>query len=515
MSAEALRAFHERTKHSPRSIRETSHFLDWANQPSRLKEYRALPIQALPPFRPTGIPCHRAVAASASPGGDASLDVEGLSYLLFQAAGVSRTVRAPLGEFRFRTYASAGALYPNEVYVVAGEVKGLDPGVYHYAPERHGLRRLRAEDARGGLGLVGESPGAATLVLTGIPWRTSWKYQARGFRHLFWDAGMMLANLLAAAAARGVRARVLLGFVDEAVNTTVGVDGREEFALAVVPLGRGVSPAPIDLPPLALEVEPVSPQPFLDPEIETAHAATVLASEDEVAAFRQGAARAEAAPAGTARETPAPSSPVGPSPLPEDLLSTDPLEEVVRRRGSSRRQARAAFPARELGAILGRALAGLPADWLVEAMGLEALVVASALEGLPPGVHRFLPDGRFAVLREGSFRGDAGYLCLEQRLAADAASVTFLLADLDRYLSTLGGRGYAAAQLEGGIAAGRVYLGAYAQCLGASGITFYDDEVRRFLDTGREPMLVVVAGPEGHRTSIRRCREARRPSVPG
>jgi hypothetical protein len=81
-----------------------------------------------------------------------------------------------------------------------------------------------------------------------------------------------------------------------------------------------------------------------------------------------------------------------------------------------------------------------------------------------------------------------------------------MLADLDRALGSLGGRGYAAAQLEAAIMVGRVYLGAYAQCLGASGITFYDDDVRRFLETDLEPMLVAVTGPEGRRTSIRRCR---------
>jgi hypothetical protein len=59
------------------------------------------------------------------------------------------------------------------------------------------------------------------------------------------------------------------------------------------------------------------------------------------------------------------------------------------------------------------------------------------------------------------------------------------------------------------VVAGRIYLGAYAQCLGASGITFYDDEARRFFRTELEPMLAVVTGPEGARPSIIRCRRDR------
>ena len=81
------------------------------------------------------------------------------------------------------------------------------------------------------------------------------------------------------------------------------------------------------------------------------------------------------------------------------------------------------------------------------------------------------------------------------------------MADLDAYLGALGGRGYRVAQLQAAVAAGRLYLGAYAQCLGASGITFYDDAVSEFFGARWSPMLAVVLGPEGARRSIIGCRE--------
>lgn len=486
--AERLRAYHDWTKHSPQSIRTSGHYLDWDNEPARFKEYLDLKAEPLPPFRDSGVAAHAAVASS--PDGDGAVDIEVLSHLLFHAAGISRTLRTPMGEFHFRTYASAGALYPIEAYVVAGGVEGLEEGVYHHAPRRHGLHLLRSGDRRGDLGLAGADPGSVCLILTGIPWRTAWKYATRGFRHLFWDAGMMLANLLAAAAARGVAARVLLGFVDEAVDRVLGVDGRTEFALCAVALGEGAAGAPTDAPALDLAVAPLSPRPLSDPEIEAAREAVRLRTEDEVRAFRQ--ARPE--PGGEPRVE----LPTG------HELSDDPLELAVRRRGSSRRLSGEGFPAAEYGAILDRALSGLRGDWPGRVP--RAFVSAHALEGLEPGVYEYVPGSGFRPIAEGRFRAQAGHLCLDQRLGADAAATTFLMADLDRSLEALGGRGYAAVQLEAAVAAGRMYLGGYAQCLGASGITFYDDEAREFFRTEAEPMLAMVLGREARRREVIRCR---------
>jgi hypothetical protein len=61
----------------------------------------------------------------------------------------------------------------------------------------------------------------------------------------------------------------------------------------------------------------------------------------------------------------------------------------------------------------------------------------------------------------------------------------------------LGARGYRAAQLEAGIVGGKVYLGTYAHRFGATGLTFYDDEVERFFSPdadGKSCVLVVAVG---------------------
>jgi SagB-type dehydrogenase family enzyme len=172
-------------------VRRRARPLDWANKPSPYKEYPGIALEPLPPH---------------------------LDRLLRLGAGVARSRRG----YEFRTYSSAGALYPIEVYVATAH------GLFHFHPRELGLRRLREEDVRDALG-----GGETVLALTGILWRTAWKYDARGYRHLYWDAGTMLANLLELAPGE---ARLLTGFVDEEVNAVLGVDGIDEVALALLQL---------------------------------------------------------------------------------------------------------------------------------------------------------------------------------------------------------------------------------------------------------------------------------------
>ena len=97
----------------------------------------------------------------------------------------------------------------------------------------------------------------------------------------------------------------------------------------------------------------------------------------------------------------------------------------------------------------------------------------------------------------GNFREQAGYLGLQQALAADASVNAFFLIDLAAVLERYGNRGYRMAQVEAGIRAGWLYLGAYAQRLGASGLTFFDDDVTEFFSPhakGKSVMFFVALG---------------------
>ena len=97
----------------------------------------------------------------------------------------------------------------------------------------------------------------------------------------------------------------------------------------------------------------------------------------------------------------------------------------------------------------------------------------------------------------GDFRDQAGFLGLEQDLPKDAAAAVFFLVDLNQLLERFGNRGYRIAQLEAGVMGGRLYLAAYAQGFGASGLTFFDDETIQFLSPhaeGKTVMFLVALG---------------------
>jgi nitroreductase len=90
------------------------------------------------------------------------------------------------------------------------------------------------------------------------------------------------------------------------------------------------------------------------------------------------------------------------------------------------------------------------------------------------------------LIKAGEFRREAGYLGLEQALPAEAAATIFFITDLNAVFERFGNRGYRAAQLEAGIIGGKMYLAAYAQGLGASGLTFYDEDVIEFFSPRAE-----------------------------
>jgi len=178
----------------------------------------------------------------------------------------------------------------------------------------------------------------------------------------------------------------------------------------------------------------------------------------------------------------------------------DSIEQVILRRGSARKFARAPISLAQLSTMLDRATRGVPADFLDPpgAQLNQLYLIVHAVEGLESGAYVFYRDrGMLGFLKQGNFRAQAGHLGLDQELAADAAVDIFFLVDLRPVLQRFGNRGYRAVQLEAGILGGKLYLAAYAQHLGATGLTFYDDEVVRFFSPHAESksaILLVAVG---------------------
>jgi SagB-type dehydrogenase family enzyme len=216
--------------------------LDWSNQPETYKLYRDVPKFALPePVTAGGRPLWTVVSERRSVRrySDQPLSMDDLSQLLWACQGVTGT----RGEYEFRASPSAGALYPVETYLVANDIEGLDPGVYHYSVLEHGLDQLNAGDYRDLVAsaaldqpMAGRAP--VVFIWTGIFQRCRWKYRQRAYRYVYLDAGHIVENLALAAVALDLGSCQIGALYDEEVNAIVGVDGVEESTIYMTVVGR-------------------------------------------------------------------------------------------------------------------------------------------------------------------------------------------------------------------------------------------------------------------------------------
>src|SRR5713226_1704320 len=282
-NSDAAWNYHNATKHSYASIRSNAHFMDWNNQPLPFKIYPTLEPMRLPgEVRQSGVAALSAIAERVSAQTNAAPDVEAVAQLLYLSAGITRRRKYSGGEIYFRAAACTGALYEVELYLVCGELGGLEAGVYHFGPAEFGLRRLRAGDYRRRLlEATGSEPAIAhaplTVLCTCTYWRNAWKYQARTYRHFGWDNGTLLANLLAVGTALGMSAKVVCGFVDATVNNLLDVDTQGEVAFSLVALGYVSALPPQTTPgisPLGLETVPLSRSEVDYPLMREMHAAS-------------------------------------------------------------------------------------------------------------------------------------------------------------------------------------------------------------------------------------------------
>jgi hypothetical protein len=399
-----------------------------------------LPRRALPAELPATTPSALSVLAGTARAAEAVVDLAQLARLLFLSAGVVRTSQRNSRRHLFRAAGSAGGRFPLELYVAAPEGSALPAGVHCYDPEQHALLEIGPPPS-------GDAPA---IVITGVPWRTGWRYRERGYRHVYWDAGTMLAQLLALASSAGLEAGLVTRFPDAIVESLVGADGVHEFAVAVVSLG--------------------SAAPNLAPTGEAVGGAVDRAPlEFPLVTAAQDAGRLDAWGEPWPRGEPTEAPEQGPT-----------VEEVVLRRSSQRRM----DPTR-----------GLPRSVLTTSMaaamrGIDVphWVVVHDVEGVRPGIYRW-PE-LATPRRPGEFRDELYRVALDQGLPRDAAFVVISAtptADLDD-------RGYREAQLAAGLVEGRLHLAAYAQEVGASGMTFLDSEIPALLGEPLDGLLFTCVG---------------------
>ena len=203
------------------------------------KVYARAPSMTLPSVSDScsiGIRELIAIRRSAKAFGDQEINLEQLAFALQCSAGVTDPT------LFLRSYPSAGAMYPLEVYVAIFSVRGCDQGLYHYSVYENSLRRISVGDYRARLSKVllmedlAEKASAA-IVLSAIFHRAQIKYGERGYRMILFEAGHLAQNLLLAATAQRMAAVPVGGFMDDELNEILGLDGIEESALYPLLLG--------------------------------------------------------------------------------------------------------------------------------------------------------------------------------------------------------------------------------------------------------------------------------------
>lgn len=194
-------------------------------------------IQLPAPVRSGGIPLgellerRRSVRAFAA----RPLTLDEAAQLAWAAQGV--THRDGL-----RTAPSAGALYPLELYLVAGAVEGLESGIYRYLPAGHSLELTSAGDRRlplskAAFGQTWVAEASAIFVFGAVYERTTRKYGKRGRRYVHMEVGHAAQNLFLQAVSLGLSTVVVGAFDDAEVASVLRLPPGVQ-PLSILPVGR-------------------------------------------------------------------------------------------------------------------------------------------------------------------------------------------------------------------------------------------------------------------------------------
>jgi SagB-type dehydrogenase family enzyme len=451
-----------------------------------------------------------------------------ISEILFFAAGITRVLRYSYGTYFMRAASATGALYPIESYVVCGDITpDLKAGVYHFGPADFSLTQLRIGDYRHALASTALAEREYDTILTSplsiifssFAWRNAWKYQARSYRHWFWDCGVIVANLLATTASMKLPTKLIMGYVDDIVDRLLCLETLKEASIVIVPIGIGSCPKSdskgnnniqkeiTELP--IPKILPLSQRGEIDyPEIWNMNQNSKILDREEVESW---ISKQQLEQRNQNLDIENNAEPI----LDRKDMSSDTgtptkmtIGEVILRRGSTRRfDNHSSIPLSTLYSILDSSTRGVPMDVFtnegVRSSVIDTYFIANNVAGLEPGAYFFNRNLKaFDLLKRNASRQISGYLCLGQSLFSDASAVMFLMADLHKVLDDLGNRGYRVAQLEAGIIAGKIYLSSYAHSIGASGTTFFDDAVTEFFAphaANKSTMIAMGVGVPGYK----------------
>jgi SagB-type dehydrogenase family enzyme len=183
---------------------------------------------------------------------DAPITLEELSFLLWSTQGVQRVIPAykKTGHITLRPVPSAGGRHTYETYLAVNNVEGLEKGIYIYLPLEHKLAFCYCDDslpekltyAYGGENYIDEAIwlGKAPVVFlwSCIPYRGEWRYHCEAHRLMLLDIGHVCQNLYLACEGIGCGTCAIAGYVQEAFDDLLRVDGQNEYVVYISAVGK-------------------------------------------------------------------------------------------------------------------------------------------------------------------------------------------------------------------------------------------------------------------------------------
>jgi len=178
------------------------------------------------------------------------LTISEISQMLWAAQGITRKKDTPPRKWNEkyewqggkRTAPSAGGLYPMELYLLAGNVEGLDQGVYKYIVKNHSLIKVIDGDKRADVRDVSLkqkqiTAGAAVIVIAAVYERTSIKYGDRSEKYIFTEVGHIGQNIYLQGGSLGIGTVMIGAYKDDGLKRVLNLPD-DEKPMAVMPIGK-------------------------------------------------------------------------------------------------------------------------------------------------------------------------------------------------------------------------------------------------------------------------------------
>ncbi len=485
--------------HSHTSYRRGSmggHSLDWQNQPDVFKKYQGV----IPISLPDEIPSLKKGLWSVlkelhiEKPSFRKMDMHDLSLILRLTCTLTAKARHGTEDFFFRSAASAGALYPTEIYVATREVTGLDNGLYHFAIRGHGLFPVRGHDISEHFAALINPPikklPIITFFFTAIFFRSSWKYRDRAYRYHLLDTGHVIENLDLGLKAMKIPFTLSYDFDDAGINQLLGVDDSKEVCLAV-----GHIPGLDDVDDSDMEeVKPV-PDNILK-------ASTVSIKETDYPAIREIHRAGYMYKAKGHADTDLPETPAlikrSWRMLADQPLNADYTEypECLFKRRSGRNFMNEAIKKNSLLSLLDSLCLDereMPEDSIRHPL-LTVSFLAGNIESLDPGLYTLdMIKKRFGMISSGNLTADMARACLDQEWLRNAGVHFLFISDLTLIDRIYGPRAYRYSMMAAGRMGQRIYIAATSMGLGCCGIgAFYDNETAGLIGLDRDSRLLYL-----------------------